>query len=130
MDRPEKMKYCVVGNIVKEHTDKDGIVRYGSRAFPGGRKVYITRCLWHGEVEVLGMNRYKTYVYDLVPLELIENIRFKRTMSPIMVERMKNTDEFPDTWWGYKEEDRIGAMEYVELLNRIKAGETKEQTLP
>lgn len=24
------------------------------------------------------------------------------------------------------EEDRIGAMEYAELLNRIKAGETKE----
>ena len=72
------------------------------------------------------MNRYKTYVYDWVPLELIENIRFKRTLSPIMVERMKNTDEFPDTWWGYKEEDRIGAMEYAELLNRIKAGETKE----
>ena len=26
-------------------------------------------------------------------------------------------------WWRYKEEDRIGAMEYAQLLNRIKNGD-------
>ncbi len=33
------MKYCVIGNIVKEHVDNAGILRFGTRSFPGGRKV-------------------------------------------------------------------------------------------
>ncbi len=36
---------------------------------------------------------------------------------------MTNTDEFPDMWWRYKEEDKIGATEYAQILNRVKAGD-------
>ncbi len=40
--QPGMMKYCVIGNIVKEHIDEEGIVRHGTLPFPGGRKVYIS----------------------------------------------------------------------------------------
>lgn len=122
--KPGMMKYCVIGNIVKEHSGKDGITRYGTASFPGGRKVYISRRLWENEVVVLGLNRYKSrYVKECVPLAWIENIRFSKTFNTKVLERMTNTDEFPDMWWLYREKDRIGAAEYAKILNRIKSGD-------
>ena len=34
-------RFGVVGNIVKQHLDNEGIIRYGTKAFTGGTKVYI-----------------------------------------------------------------------------------------
>ena len=122
--KPGMMKYCVIGNIVMEHPDKDGITRYGTASFPGGRKVYISRRLWGNEVVVLGLNRHKSrYTTETVPLAWIDNIRFSKTFDPKVLDLMRNTDEFPDMWWLYKEEDRIGAIEYAQILNRVKAGD-------
>lgn len=74
----------------------------------------------------MGLNRYKSkYVYENVPLTCLENIRFSKSFKPRILEEMRYTDEFPDEWWMYKEEDRIGAMEYAELLNRIKDGDSE-----
>lgn len=124
--KPGMMKYCVIGNIIDEHIDEKGIVRHGTKCFPGGRKVYITRRLWEDSVLVMGLNRYKSkYVYENVPLTCLENIRFSKSFKPRILEEMRYTDEFPDEWWMYKEEDRIGAMEYAELLNRIKDGDSE-----
>ena len=122
--KPGMMKYCVIGNIVMKHPDKDGFTRYGTASFPGGRKVYISRQLWGNEVVVLGLNRHKSrYTIETVPLAWIDNIRFSKTFDPKVLDLMRNTDEFPDMWWLYKEEDRIGAIEYAQILNRVKAGD-------
>lgn len=122
--KPGMMKYCVIGNIVMEHPDKDGIIRYGTASFPGGRKVYISRRLWGDKVVVLGLNRCKSrYAMENVPLAWIENIRLSRTFDPQVLDLMSNTGEFPDMWWLYKEADRIGATEYAQILNRVKGGD-------
>ena len=122
--KPGMMKYCVVGNIVMEHPDEDGVTRYGTASFPGGRKVYISRRLWDDGVVVMGLNRHKSrYTTETVPLAWIENIRFSKTFDPKVLELMRNTDEFPDMWWLYKEEDRVGAAKYAQTLNRVKSGD-------
>lgn len=121
---PGMMKYCVVGNIVMEHLDENGVLRYGTASFPGGRKVYISRRLWSNGVVVLGLNRYKSrYATETVPLAWIENIRFSKVFNPEVLEIMTNTDELPDMWWRYKDEDKIGATEYAQILNRVKSGD-------
>ena len=121
--KPGMMKYCVIGNIVMSHPDENGVIRYGTRSFPGGRKVYISRYLWEDGITVMGLNRYKSrYAFERIPLEWIENIRFAKAFEPRVLEIMTNTDEFPDMWWLYKEADRVGAMEFAERLNRLKAG--------
>ena len=62
------MKYCVIGNIVMEHLDENGVLRYGTASFPGGRKVYISRRLWDNGVAVIGLNRHKSrYATETVP---------------------------------------------------------------
>ena len=118
------MRYCVVGNIVMEHADKDGVIRYGTASFPGGRKVYLSRRLWPEGVVVMGLNRHKSrYAVETVPLDWIENIRASRTFEPRIIELMANTFESPDMWWRYREEDKVGTAEYAKLLNRIKLGD-------
>ena len=119
--KPGMMKYCVIGNIVMAHPDKNGVIRYGTASFPGGRKVYISRYLWENEVTVMGLNRYKNrYVFERIPLAWLENVRFAKTFKPGVLKSMSNTDEFPDMWWLYKEEDRVGALEYARRLNCLK----------
>lgn len=121
---PGMMKYCVVGNIVKEHLVENGVLRYGTASFPGGRKVYISRRLWSNGVVVIGLNRYKSrYATETVPLAWIENIRFSKVFNPEVLEIMTNTDELPDMWWLYKNADKVGAAEYAQILNRVKSGD-------
>lgn len=38
MGEKQNWTYCIVGNIKKTHYDKDGILRYGTAAFTGGKK--------------------------------------------------------------------------------------------
>lgn len=122
--KPGMMKYCVVGNIVMEHPDENGVTRYGTASFPGGRKVYISRRLWSDGVVVIGLNRHKSrFATETVPLAWIENIRFTKTFDPKVLELMRNTDEYPDMWWLYKEEDKVGAEKYAQTLNRVKSGD-------
>ena len=85
---------------------------------------YISRRLWGDSVTVMGLNRFKSnYIFGRVPLDWIDNIRFSRTVKPRVIRLMTNTDEYSKMWWRYKEEDRIGAMEYADILNRITNGD-------
>ena len=122
--KPGMMKYCVIGNIAAEHTDENGITRYGTAAFPGGRKVYISRRLWEDGVIVMGLNRFRSrYAMEVVPLAWIENIRFSRTFDRRVLNFMAYNLEYADMWWSYKDEDKIGAAEYAQSLNRVKSGD-------
>ncbi len=42
MEEKQNWTYCVVGNIKKTHFDEDGVLRYGTAAFSGGAKVYLS----------------------------------------------------------------------------------------
>ena len=39
-------RFCAVGNIVKQHLDENGIVRYGTKAYVGGTRVIIYGQRW------------------------------------------------------------------------------------
>ncbi|WP_405375485.1 hypothetical protein [Pseudobutyrivibrio sp.] len=124
---PGMMKYCVIGNITKEeHVDEEGNSRQGTKVFPPGRKVYLSRRIWKDEIVVLGLNRYKTgYALDLVPLDFIENIRFSKSFNPKVLAHMVTSDEYMDMWWSYQKEDEVGARNFTDMLIRIQAGETE-----
>lgn len=95
-------RFCVVGNIVKTHTGEDGTVFYGTKAFTGGTKVYLddsSYLLERGLVSVIGLNRFKKYIVDIVPVELIENVRVQRIYKPTVLKIMDHLEALDGWVW-------------------------------
>ena len=122
MDQDKQWRFCVAGNIVKSHLDEEGVLRYGTKAFTGGTKVYLDGKGWKelpSTISVIGQNRFGRYVLEWVPMELIENVRcqrvFKRTVLNIMdyLERMENW-----SWWQRTAADRREAEAFAERFKQ------------
>ena len=117
MSEKKPWKYCVVGNIVRERIDENGVFRRGTVAFKGGARVYIEGKNYDYDyvrdgIMVLGLNRYRHYVYEFVPKDLIENVRFARTYKPIIMDMMYEY-EGHDGWWGDSDEDGLDAKQFA-----------------
>ena len=109
-------KYCVIGNVVKTHVDDNGVLRYGTSSFAGGKKVYLCGVFWdfsRDTIPVIGLCRGKRYLVQDVPVNLIENVRCSRAYNPAVLEIMNNF-EFWDCWWGDSKEDKKATEEFVE----------------
>ena len=100
-------KYCAVGNIKKTHIDENGVLRYGTAAYPGGSKVYLCGKYWNKSqdtITVIGLNRRgRKYRVEHIPVSLIENIRRKQVYKPKILKIMENFElaEFKmnlDSW--------------------------------
>ena len=119
-------RFCVSGNVVKTHNDENGILRYGTKAFAGGTKIYLAGKYWdesRTDIGVIGQNRFGRYVVEGVPLELIENIRFQRVYKPVVLEIMDYLEVMDGwEWWKRTAEDRREAIAFAEMMSeRIKS---------
>ena len=115
MREQKAWKYCVVGNIVRSHVDENGVLRYGTAAFAGGKKVDLCGKFWDGtwdSISVIGLNRNGRYQVVDTPRCLIENVRCQRTYKPAISEIMNNW-EFSDYWWGNSKEDKKATEDFV-----------------
>ena len=68
----------MVGNIVKERIDENGVLRHGTAAFKGGTGVYIEGKNYDYDyvrdgITVLGLKRHGRYTYEFIPRDQIEN---------------------------------------------------------
>lgn len=111
-------RFCAVGNIKEQHTDENGNVLYGTIAFTGGTKVYIYDLCWglnKGETTVIGLNRFKRYAVENVPINLIENVRFQRIFKPKVLEIMDYMESMDGyAWRGRTSADRKALEAFVE----------------
>ena len=114
-------RFGVVGNIVRQHLDDEGIIRYGTKAFCGGTKVYIDGKHWNNDnetVEVIGLNRFRRYAIESVPVELIENVRCQRIYKPTVLDIMASVENCDGWfWWGKTAEDRSETETFVKEWN-------------
>ena len=119
-----KWRFGVVGNIVSEHTDDNGNVYYGTKAFTPGTKVYINGKFWdyqRTDISVIGRNRFGRVVLETVPINLIENIRTQRIYTPQVLEiidYLRVIDGWE--WWERTTADRKDAEFFVKNLNNKK----------
>ena len=116
-------RFCAVGNIKIQHTDENGKILYGTKAFSGGTKVYIddkTQGLNDGCVSVIGLNRFGRYAVECIPLDLIENVRLQRIYKPTVLKIMDHL-EYLDGWiWrGRTVADRKEITAFVKMCNSI-----------
>lgn len=116
-------RYAVAGNIKKTRIDENGVLRYGTAAFKGNTKVYLSGRLWNErlpdedkiEIRVLGFSRGRKYYVDSVPIELIENLRITRVYTPKVLDVMSDF-EFCECWWGNSQEERNDASAFLKRL--------------
>lgn len=118
MEEKNDWRFCAVGNVKPQHTDENGKILYGTKAFRGGTKVYIDDRGWDtngGEAAVIGLNRFGRYAVESIPINLIENIRVQRVFKPTVLEIMdylEAMDGWP--WRGRTAEDRKILKAFVE----------------
>lgn len=120
--------YCVVGNIKKTHYDEDGTLRYGTVAFTGGTKVYLSGRLWDrtsDHIDALGITRGGKLQVVWTDASQIENLRCQKVFNAAILEIMDNF-EFRSGWWGKSKSEKADAEEFVrwwnESLNSPKKG--------
>ena len=124
--KEKNWRFGVIGNIVSEHTDENGNVYYGSKAFTSGTKVYIHGKFWDPEnpnIAVIGRNRFGRTVFESVPINLIENIRVKRIYKPSILAIIYHLHVMEGLeWWERTAADRKNAENFAkELSNKSKA---------
>ena len=120
----KKWRFAVVGNIKKTRIDENGVLRYGTSAYKGNTRVYLSgRRLDErlpddpGEdITVVGLSRGGRYYVSRVPAELIENVRLTQVFTPGVLEIMSNF-EFAECWWGDTQEERDDASRFVMRWN-------------
>lgn len=116
-----KWRFGVVGNIVFEHTDENGNVYYGTKAFTPGTKVYIDGKFWdyqRTDISVIGKNRFGRLVLETVPIRLIENIRPQRIYKPHVlkiIDSLRVMDGWE--WWDRTAADRKDTEKFAKHFN-------------
>ena len=128
MDEKQNWTYCVVGNIKKTHYDEDGTLRYGTAAFTGGTKVYISGRLWDrsgDHIDALGFNRRNELQVVWTNIECIENVRCQKVFQPGILGIMDN-HEFRSGWWGKSQKEKADAEEFVKWWNEKMHDSTSE----
>ena len=118
----KEWRFCVVGNIIYSHTDNDGVLRYGTKAFTGGTKVYLNgKTYMQGvkNIEVIGRNRFGRTITEFIPLDYIENIRTQRVYKPVVLEIMAYLEAIEgDKWFGRTAANRKEAELFVMKIKK------------
>lgn len=114
-------RFCAVGNIVPNHLDENGIMRYGTKAFAGGARIIIYGQRWNPgdkDLSVLGLNRFHRYAFELVPVELVENVRFQVIHKPKII-KILDSQEICEGWYWWKRtaEEKRACKEFVRKFN-------------
>ena len=121
MSEDSNWRFCAVGNIKTQHTDETGKVLYGTKAFIGGTKVYIDDKTWglnEKYVSVIGLNRFKRYAVESIPVGLIENVRLQRIYKPTVLEIMNYLEVLDGwVWHGRTVADRKEITDFVKMCN-------------
>lgn len=128
MDEKQNWTYCVVGNIKKTHHDEEGTLRYGTAAFTGGTKVYISGRIWdrsRDHIDALGLNRRNDLQVVWTNIECIENVRCQKVFHPGILGIMDN-HEFRSGWWGKSQKEKADAEEFVKWWNEKMHSSTSE----
>ena len=119
--------WCLVGNIVQEHLfGEEHEIRYGTKQFSGGTKVYLSPAHWgdgYENIVVIGMPRSgNRYIEVVTRSKYIENYRMKMVFKPAVLKRMCESEY---RWWGDTDEDRKEIIAYLETRNPAEAERQK-----
>lgn len=109
-DSAATWRFGVVANITRSHLDENGEIRYGTKAFTSGTKVYLSGKTWDKEdpeIGVIGRNRFGRTVVEAVPVSLLDNVRTQRIYKPQVLKIMEYLEAIDGwAWWQRTVTDR------------------------
>lgn len=116
-DKQVEWRFGVVANITHSHLDDSGELRYGTKAFTPGTKVYLGGKFWdrtNPQIGVIGMNRFGRIVVESVPVDLIEKVRTQRIYKPNVLAIMSYLEAMDGLeWWKRIVADRKDTERFV-----------------
>lgn len=123
-------RWALVGNVVKSHPfGEEHEVRFGSKAFRGGAKLYVAPGQWGDgfeKVVVIGRPRqYRGFIEMVIRSELIENFRLKKVFDPSVLRKMQ---ESKYSWWSNSDKDREIILTLAEGINQYRGTGTPQDT--
>ncbi len=131
MEQGHSWCWCLVGNVIQEHEyGEEHEIKYGTKHFSRGTKVYLAPVQWgdgYESIVVIGLSRYKKkYIEVITRSAYIENFRLKKVYSPTILKRMCASQY---RWWGDTDADRDSIIEYLKSRNPEEAQRQKELLL-
>ena len=121
-------RWCLVGNIVdKRIYGEDHEIRYGTKHFSPGTKVYVAPHQWGDGGEnrvVLGNPRNKKgYIECVIRRDYLCNLRIKKVYSPLLLKRMSESKY--DWWWDFDEKDQEWTKKMADEINEMNKSNPK-----
>lgn len=109
-------RWALVGNIVETHEyGENHEIRYGTKQFPPGAKVYIAPPNWGDgweNVIVIGVPRKsKKYIEIVMPCKYIENFRIQKVFKPAILRIMFRSKYW---WWDDSDNDRDTILGFID----------------
>ena len=117
MEELKDWRFGVVGNIKESHLDENGELRYGTKAFTPGTKVFLGGKDWDSSREVIGVvgqNRFGRMITEAVPVELIENVRTQIIRHPRVLDIIDYEESMEGwIWWQRTAADKKETQQFV-----------------
>jgi len=121
METVREFEYCLVGNIVEKHYfGQDKEIKYGSKHFSGGAKVYIFPMFGgcgHEQIRVIGIPRKRYKMLDvIIPSKHLINVRVKKIYKPDLKEKI--AENFYYSWWKEEGDNELNSIiKFAESIN-------------
>ena len=121
METVRDFEYCLVGNIVEKHYfGQDKEIKYGSKHFSGGAKVYIFPMFGgcgHEQIRVIGIPRKRYKMLDvIIPSKHLINVRVKKIYKPDLKEKI--AENFYYSWWKEEGDNELNSIiKFAESIN-------------
>lgn len=115
-DDQTKFIWCLIGNIVDEHTSgTDKEIKHGTKHFSPNTKVYCFPTLWgdgYENIKVIGRHRkISRNVCMVIPAKLITNWRLQKVYRPYVLNVMQSQHG-----WTNSDKDKETILEMLKWL--------------
>ncbi len=113
----QEWKWCLVGNIVQEREyGENHEIKYGTKHFSPGTKVYCARGLWgDGYENIIVIGKYRgrvKYTKLIMQRKYIEKFRCQKVFKPAVLKLMNKSG-----FWNDTDDSRNTIMRMAEWLN-------------
>lgn len=125
----QEWQWCLVGNIVEEHEfGEDHVIKYGTKHFRPGAKVYINLVyggMGYENIHVIGVpRRSKKYIEIVIRRKYVRNFRVQKVYRPAVLKMMSASKW---AWSGNDEQTRESLEKSAEWMNAEAAENEKSR---